>query len=334
MKRLIKNRRRRGIASLELVLGLPFILAIAAAVFVVGFAGIKRTATVIESRHASWQQRSTPDKNGALYILAAADSGKVEGEASSTARAYQWMGGDRQIQAKSVVLTGTWDHKQLEDFEKTPNVPHVLTALRIASDNPLLGSAIQATGQGLALLAPLLGGGGILPNQGEIDEANDMADGAQEEGRRNEEEAEAEKKKETDKVDAKIDELTEEKRGLEAQQRELTQQRQENENQRRAKQTELSDARARQEELNRQADELGNRNPPEEVPGSLQSQIDSQEDTIDRIEDEISSLDQQINNQTREINRLGNEISAINEDIAEHQRILREIENPPIDELN
>lgn len=326
--RKLPTKKRAGIASLELVLGLPFILALGAAVIVVGFAGIKRTGTVIEARHATWKNRSEPSKNSALYVGAAADSGKVSGESSETARAYPWMGGDKQIVASATVLSGTWDHKQIELFEKNPKVPHLLLIGTLASDSEQVRNAISFGTAALTLVLELTGGGISLPTQDEIDEANDREKEAEEKGKELEEEAEKEKEKQKDKVEEEIKELKAERKRLDDERKELIRQRDEAEAEQKQKESELRVAEERVTELKRQAEVFPNRSPPEEVPQSLLDKISAEEKKVSDLREAIREVQERIRSLTSQINHLTSRINEIDREIASLEQLLRDIESP------
>jgi len=56
--KLLTSSNRRGIASLEFVLSLPFILAVAVIIASVGLMGLRKSEVVIHSRYVSWERRT------------------------------------------------------------------------------------------------------------------------------------------------------------------------------------------------------------------------------------------------------------------------------------
>ena len=51
------HRRRRGLASLEMALALPFLLFMAAIIFKVAEACLSKTGTALHARHDGWKKR-------------------------------------------------------------------------------------------------------------------------------------------------------------------------------------------------------------------------------------------------------------------------------------
>ncbi len=52
-----RSANRRGMATLEFVLGFPFLLFIFAAIYAVSWAGVNRTNVIQQSRYEVWKMR-------------------------------------------------------------------------------------------------------------------------------------------------------------------------------------------------------------------------------------------------------------------------------------
>ncbi len=147
---------RRGIASLEFVMGAPFIIGLGAAILMVGYAGLKRTESTVQARHLAWKMRN-PDEDSAkgfsrqpsepLTVDRFTSSsgpavGNITGETTIDFEVYQWLGGAKQAKSGAGLLYQTWDYRQLTRFSgKDKGSLHV----EILSD-PIVKKLKQATG--------------------------------------------------------------------------------------------------------------------------------------------------------------------------------------------
>ncbi|MBL8794122.1 MAG: hypothetical protein JNM56_09465 [Planctomycetia bacterium] len=114
---LISPSQRRGLASLELVLSLPFLLAVAVIIASLAKVGLAKSSASIEARANAWRQRaavsgSKPSLTGADF--ASATSGTVSGQGSSSVRMAPVLApAGITAESRHQVLAGTWDHRIL-----------------------------------------------------------------------------------------------------------------------------------------------------------------------------------------------------------------------------
>ena len=138
-----RMNRREGIASLEFVLGLPFLVLIAAIIFTAAFAAVNKLSVVSKARHATWKMRNDGQSNDLedsrrntetrpmvieTDFGGGGDGGELPGEVSGTAstkfRTYSWLGGERTTKSGTTLIYGTWDHKEITEFTDNPDGPH------------------------------------------------------------------------------------------------------------------------------------------------------------------------------------------------------------------
>ena len=200
--------RRAGVASLEFVLCMPFMLALFAFLASVGFASLEKAGVAIAVRNDAWKKRE--DKNAQRIEtdrpLSAVSSitplaGGIYEEAKKEVKVFDWLKQSPTAISGTAVLGGAWDHTQIDDFEKLPKGPHFSLIERVA------GGDGAVTREFTQLLTILLTG---LPNQDEVN-------GAQKE----KEKAEAKAREEREKIEAEIRKLRGELKILEDERAEL-----------------------------------------------------------------------------------------------------------------
>ncbi len=280
-----RSYQRRGVAPLEFVMQLPFLLAIAAMIASVGAASLDYCGAVSRARHAVWKLRDDPNSGGAelavkqveanhpLSIVNGGESqqGEVYGEVHKTTEIFSWIGGDNTSKGRSAVLSGSWDHSQVSEFNTT--APHLGIADRMLGGNGDIGSTVGS------IVSALLHGGlnNAAQNDPAVQQAGDDVDQA---------EADLEEKKK--EVDRLIGEMEEELQQLREERQQLVDEK-----------NELIDQRdQKQQELNQLQQQAATSNP---VPNSLQQQIQDAEDAIDDLNDQISEKNNQISQKDQEI---------------------------------
>jgi hypothetical protein len=55
--------------------------------------------------------------------------GEISGTGSTTWATYSWLGGNKTATSQTVIITGTWDHKEITNFDS--NGPHFSVLQRI-----------------------------------------------------------------------------------------------------------------------------------------------------------------------------------------------------------
>ncbi len=145
---------RRGTATLEFVMGVPFLIAMGAAIIAVAYSGLNRTTTAVEARHATWKLRDltlTPDSNfqrkstkamdlpfGEILsdmraVLTGGDAtgtyndGQVAGDVEKQFVTFRWLGGSKKTKSRAAVLTDNWDYtnSQMATFSNRRDSLHV-----------------------------------------------------------------------------------------------------------------------------------------------------------------------------------------------------------------
>lgn len=143
-------------ASLELVLGMPFLLLVVATAWSIVMTGLGQQVASIEARHHGWSMRTatggTPaqvhsatrtsspqpltslDPNSDILIAMTERSVGVAG----------WLGGSVVARGRVAVTIGTWDHRDVPEMNNAG--PHIFLFPRLALQGI---SGIQANAQGL-----------------------------------------------------------------------------------------------------------------------------------------------------------------------------------------
>ena len=115
MKRPSDARKRRGVASLELVMSFPVLVVLVAMLFTIGIATKKRSQVTMDVRHQAWAARTAPSNTMPFSILRAHSAGRAEkiGEDEVTMYRNLFPYIDRDIKWGNILLTGTWDKRQV-----------------------------------------------------------------------------------------------------------------------------------------------------------------------------------------------------------------------------
>lgn len=122
--------QRKGIATLEMVMSFPILAFLIAMMFTVYFATMKKSQLTMEVRHQAWQHRTALDagKANPFGLLQSHVSGTEREELTRDVASYRnWYPGvPREITWGNVVLTGSWDYRQVEfdDGGFIPIYPH------------------------------------------------------------------------------------------------------------------------------------------------------------------------------------------------------------------
>jgi hypothetical protein len=141
--------KRAGVASLEFVMGLPFLMLVMAIIFSVAYAGVNRTKVVFQARHQVWKMREDGHSHTLQKYIRIKDTkpmnpvagmsekdmpGEISGAGNSKWKTYSWlMGGNLSTQSATIIITGTWDHKEITNFNSSG--PHFGVLDRIGGIN-------------------------------------------------------------------------------------------------------------------------------------------------------------------------------------------------------
>lgn len=282
---------RRGMAPLEFVMGLPFLLLLFSFFFSLGFAFLNKTTVAINARHEVWQAREDQShwSNDALSIFSALndDSGVHEKELQQDVKIAQWLGGALTVKSKAAVLTGTWDSRQIPTFDEGD--PHTRLMEK------MLGSNLGLLGVGDSILHKLL----TL--------SLDDPDGAIQAANEEKNAAEKERDKQIQKMEKEIARLKQELDTLKQERQKL--------------QDEYDALRAERDALKQKQTDL--RNQAENFPmGSPQRQ--KLLDQANALNPEITNLEAKMNTKANEIAAKDKEIRAKEKEIAEWEKQLND----------
>jgi hypothetical protein len=140
--------RRRGIASLELVLVFPMVLAIAAALFLIGHADVAKLAAATAARRQTWQERAEAPAGQRLRPWHNPQDSQISSQpVQSVSMGPLFSGQTRQAQSGNTVIANTWA------FEAIPFPPLKKNMLPHTSVLALIGTDVStAIFQGFQLL--------------------------------------------------------------------------------------------------------------------------------------------------------------------------------------
>lgn len=133
-----KRNSRRAIASLELVMSFPVLVMLVAMLFTLGITTKTKSHVTMDVRHRAWGARTSPINPRPFSVTQAHRAGESKIERSETITMYQNLLPfiQRDIEWGNVVLTGSWDYRQVEfaDGNWLPIYPHfgVLTQMATA----------------------------------------------------------------------------------------------------------------------------------------------------------------------------------------------------------
>ncbi len=149
LNRRLETRGRRtnraGMAPLEFVMGLPFLMMVMAIIYAVAYAGVHKTQVVLQARHQVWTMREDTHSHSLENYKRVKDTkplrlisllvgkempGEISGIGSSSWKTYPWLGGNKTTKSRTVLITGTWDHTEITEFNSSG--PHFSVLERIA----------------------------------------------------------------------------------------------------------------------------------------------------------------------------------------------------------
>ena len=121
-KKFSKNtsRRRKGMATLEFVMSLPFLFVLMAMIFTLGQRCLQQSEVTMEVRNRAWLVRSGVEKSTVAskpFNFGATMAGSTQARKTKDWRKYRWLGGERTSVSKTVVIAGTWDQKQVPEMD-------------------------------------------------------------------------------------------------------------------------------------------------------------------------------------------------------------------------
>ncbi len=258
---------RRGVATLEFVLALPFLMFVFTGILSVTWATLWKTHVHSEVRNKAWKKRSASAGTQPLTLPALANptAGIVGAESEDRFRVYRWFGGDKTAKSKNAVMAGSWDYREVPEFQGSR--PHFGVLRRMASGGGLQGANVS----GLRGMLQLLNMG---INVDFADDASDASDDARDRAEQNRDRAE---------------------RQLAGFRRELA-----------AEQRRLDELESRREELEDRLDDLQDQRDPPPAPEGLEEDIAEVEDDINSVSSQINASRNRIREIQRALRRAEN----------------------------
>jgi hypothetical protein len=200
-KQKIATSRRRGVAPIELVLCLPFLVGALALIFTLASAGLTKSQSAVSARHNAWRERNNVWQDSSTYtqsnssvagteavglILAlgpgyATNAGLLEGNDSRTV-AVAHPGYESKIlttDANHFVLGGAWDHRRVPSTDRGRLVPsNLFTSLPFDGMPDMSGFVDLLSADLLANVGSLLDGSDITNalTQGKADAVKKIAE--------------------------------------------------------------------------------------------------------------------------------------------------------------
>ena len=292
----VHSKSRRGMAPLEFVLGLPFLMLLFGFTFMLGFVILGQADTAITARHEVWKLRDSSstwaDDFFSVATAVEPDTGRADQVKREDVKIYSWLGGKAETRSRVVVLSGTWDSNQAQLFNK--DEPH-LSVLDKMLDGPhlgplsnLLGGKLKVGEATASVFRPLLS----LDSLDNMDEIKD---------------ADKEKDKQNEKVEAEKKKLEEEIKRIREELAKLIAERD-------ALQAKYDEKAAERDKL--QLEQVKLKSEAEKFPegskerNDLLSQADALDGPIDTLEAEMTKLSQEIQIKNAEIRVKQKELNA------------------------
>lgn len=130
-------RRQRGVASLELVMSFPILVILVAMLFTLGMKTKKKSQLTMDVRRHAWTARTNPNDPRPFSVVTAHSAGQSENIKQDSITMYADMMPfiPRDIKWGNVVMTGSWDHRQVEfaDGNWIPIYPHFGVLMRMVT---------------------------------------------------------------------------------------------------------------------------------------------------------------------------------------------------------
>ena len=156
MKTRISQKARRrssreGMASLEFVLALPFLVFIMAIVFTFALMGVKRTESIQQARYDGWKMRDHSHNHQLEEFKLITDTkpmqvldgwnteemaGEISGADTVSMKSYSFLRRDaRTINSPTAIIHGTWDQDEITIFRDNEKGSHFALLGNIAGLN-------------------------------------------------------------------------------------------------------------------------------------------------------------------------------------------------------
>ncbi len=113
---MVRRKSCRGVATLELVLCLPILLALIVGVVWLGNSVIAQTDVTVEARHKTWSQRGQADTTALLFLK----DDIVSEDATQEVKVSPLFDDTESPESSHDVMGAAWDYEQLA-LDKAPN---------------------------------------------------------------------------------------------------------------------------------------------------------------------------------------------------------------------
>lgn len=194
---------RRGIASFEFVMSLPFLLFLSAYIASVGWSALKKADATMSVRNSVWKKRSNVNSRDTKPLnFGPWDQGLLDGKKQNRFRVFWQRNRNRNTTSKTAILAGTWDHKEIREFRS--DGPHFDLMKKVGVGS--LGKKLE----------DFIGGSGS-PNFGsdpEIEKAREQAKAEAEAAKQKQEQANREAQERLNEEQEKLKKLKEERAQL------------------------------------------------------------------------------------------------------------------------
>lgn len=150
---LMIRPQRRGIASLELVLVFPLLLAIVSVLFAIGQCDVAKVGTATDARRQTWAQRPKADPGSPLSLFQDPMVSKIDPlQQHSVSLGPVFSGRTQQAQSKNTLIANPWAFTAIKfsPLNQNNTVPHTTELSYV----PVLGSALAALCSGMGYALP------------------------------------------------------------------------------------------------------------------------------------------------------------------------------------
>jgi hypothetical protein len=138
------GQRRAGIATLELLMVLPMLVALVAAIFLLGRAAERKTSSATEARQRAWARRPQAPPGDVLQLLNDPLASEVKDQhVERVPPGPLFRGANFTAESRNHTIARTWDYRLVPFPAGQPGMQPHLDELRKALDNvPMLGGAV------------------------------------------------------------------------------------------------------------------------------------------------------------------------------------------------
>ncbi|MDB5339237.1 MAG: hypothetical protein JWN70_4856 [Planctomycetaceae bacterium] len=158
----VRPSRRRGLATLEFVMSLPFLLAAFAVIIAVAMASIKKSEAAIAARNHAWEQRETGNGEQPFVLPGAGTDGQQNSDETQQFTLPPppvSTGQTATAESKNQILTGSWSDPLAEMSKEEPDfVPHFKPMGAMATQGMVSFGPVEQLAE---RLSDLPGGGGV-----------------------------------------------------------------------------------------------------------------------------------------------------------------------------